>query len=379
MNLLGIHLTLLIGPNIPTPAPPTFLEALDSVEVTHNDEERSGFQLMFKVGRGQSDVLDYALLNSPLLQPFNRVVLVVTFGAVPQVLMDGIITHQQLSPGERPGGTLLTITGEDVSVMMDLEEKSVEHPAQPEAIIALKLISSYAQYGLIPMVIPPPTIDIPLPTERIPVQQNTDLVYLQEMASRFAYVFYITPGPAPLINTAYWGPPQRIGIPQRALSVNMGPNTNVVGDVNFQYNSLEHAFMEGILQDRQTGLRIPVQTRVSTRTPLVSKPAWLTQSHVRTRRFSSTGLNTAQAYSLAQAETDRSMDRVLTATGELDATRYETLLKPRGLVGLRGVGFSYDGFYYVKSVTHRIRRGEYHQSFTLTREGQGAISPVVVP
>ncbi len=379
MSLLGVTLSLLLGPTAPLPAPVRFAEALERVEVTHSDEGRSGFQLVFKVGRSKLDLLDYAELSSPLLQPFSRVVLLVTFNAVPQVLMDGIITHQQLSPGDGPGQARLTVTGEDVSVMMDLEEKSVEHPAQPEAIIALKIIASYAQYGLIPTVIPPPSVDIPLPTERIPVQQATDLDYLQEMAARFAYVFYVTPGPAPLTNTAYWGPPPRLGVPQRALSVNMGPHTNVLGDVNFQYNSLEPIFVEGQIQDRQTGQETPVQTMASTRIPLVSKPAWQTQSHVRTRRFRQSGLNTVQAYARAQAETDRSTDRVLTATGELDATRYQALLKPRGLVGLRGVGFSYDGFYYVKSVTHVIRRGEYRQRFTLTREGQGAISPVVIP
>ncbi len=379
MSLLGVTLTLLLGPTAPLPAPVRFGQALERVEVTHSDEGRSGFQLVFKVGRSKLDLLDYPELSSPLLQPFSRVVLLVTFNAVPQVLMDGIITHQQLSPGERPGESRLTVTGEDVSVMMDLEEKSVEHPAQPEAVIALKIIASYARYGLIPTVIPPPTVDIPLPTERIPVQQATDLAYLQEMAARFAYVFYVTPGPAPLTNTAYWGPPPRLGAPQRALSVNMGPHTNVLGDVNFQYNSLEPTFVEGQIQDRQTGQESPVQTRASTRIPLVSRPAWQTQAHVRTRRFRQSGLNTVQAYARAQAETDRSTDRVLMATGELDATRYQALLKPRGLVGLRGVGLSYDGFYYVKSVTHLIQRGEYRQRFTLTREGQGAISPVVVP
>ena len=54
---------------------------------------------------------------------------------------------------------------------------------------------------------------------------------LREMAARYGYVFYITPGPAPMTNTAYWGPPIRAGIPQRALSVNMGPETNVEREV----------------------------------------------------------------------------------------------------------------------------------------------------
>jgi hypothetical protein len=226
MSLLGTHLTLLMGPTVPVPAPPTFLEALESVTVTHSDEGRSGFQIMFRAGRSSTDVLDYAMLSNPLLRPFNRVVLIVTFNVIPQVLMDGIITDQQFSPSNQPGASTLTVTGEDVSVMMDLEEKSVEHPAQPEAVIALKIIASYAQYGLIPGVIPPPAIDVPLPTERTPVQQGTDLEYLQQMAARFGYVFYVTPGPAPLTNTAYWGPPVRVGVPQKAISVNMGPNTN---------------------------------------------------------------------------------------------------------------------------------------------------------
>jgi hypothetical protein len=378
VSLLGTHLTMLIGPSVPVPAPVSFLEALDSVTVTHSDEGRSGFQIQFRAGRSASDLLDYALLSNPLLKPFNRVVLVVTFGAVPQVLMDGMITDQQFSPSSQPGASKLTVTGEDVSVMMDLEEKSVEHPAQPEAVIALKLIGSYAQYGLIPMVLPPPAIDVPLPTERIPVQQSTDLEYLQELAERFGYVFYVTAGPAPLANTAYWGPPVRAGVPQRAITVNMGPNTNAEIS-NARYDSMAATFVEGQVQDRRAGEVVPVQTFASTRLPLVSQPAWATQAHVRTRQFRQSGLDTMQALTRAQAETDASTDSVVEVTGELDADRYGALLQPRGLVGVRGAGYSYDGFYYVKSVTHNVRKGEYKQSFTLTREGLGAISPVVIP
>ena len=378
MNLLGTLLTVLIGKGAPLPAPLLLMDNLDSVEVTHSDQGRSGFQMVFRAGRTRTDLVDYGLLTNPLLKPLNRVVLLVTFNAFPEVLMDGIITHSELNPGNAPGSATLTVTGEDVSIMMDLKERPVEHPAQPEAVIALKIIASYPKLGLIPVVIPPPTVDIPLPTERTPVQLETDLQYLQDMAARFGYVFYVTPGPAPLVNTAYWGPPKRIGVPQRALSVNMGPNTNVAS-INFQYNALQPTFVEGRVQDRQTGQDMPVQTRTSTRIPLSSQPAALTQSDVRIRQFRQTGLNTVQAFARAQGETDASVDQVLTATGELDTGAYEAILKPRGLVGLRGAGYSHDGMYYVKRVTHRLRKGEYKQSFTLTRDGLGAITPVVIP
>ena len=378
MSFLGTHLTLLIGPTVPVPVPPNFLEALEQAEVTHNEEERSGFSLTFKIGRSSADLLDYAILSSPLLNVFNRVMMLVTFNAVPEVLMDGIITHQEYDPGNRPGEARITVKGQDVSVMMDLEEKSAEHPAQAEMIIVFKILGSYAQYGLIPNVIPPPSIDVPLPIERTPVQQDTDLQYLQDMAARFGYVFYITPGPAPLTNTAYWGPPVRGGVPQKALSINMGPSSNA-SIPSFSYNALSTAFVAGQIQDRLTNQTLPVQTVASTRLPLVSQPAWATQRQTRTQQLRQSGLNTMQAYTQAQSEIDKSTDRTLEVSGELDAARYEALLKPRGVVGLRGAGYSYDGLYYVKSVTHNISIGEYSQRFTLTREGLGSITPVVIP
>src|SRR5690606_13334156 len=130
-----------------------------------------------------------------------------------------------------------TVTGVDVSVMMDLKEEIREHPAQPEPVIAALLTARYALYGLVPMVLPPATMEMPLPTERTPVQHATDLGFINQMAQRFGHVFYIDPGPLPGMNVAYWGPPIRAGVPQRALSVGMGPATNVAS-VNVQYNAL---------------------------------------------------------------------------------------------------------------------------------------------
>lgn len=375
---LGIHLTLLLGPTVAVPAPPQYMEALQRVEVTHSDRGRSGFQLTFAAGRsGLSSLMDFPLLSLPLLKPFNRAILIVTFNAMPRVLMDGIITNQQLNPGSEPGSTTLSITGEDVSVMMDLEEKNNEHPAQDETIIANKIILGYARYGLIPMVIPPLVIDPPIPTERIPVQRATDLDYLQQMATLHGYVFYVTPGPTPFTNRAYWGPPIRVGVPQKALSTNLGAETNVLS-LNFQNNALAPTLVSGNVQDRQTNQTMQVQTFSSTRIPLSSQPSVLAnQPNVRTKRFQGSGLNTTQAFARAQGETNASTDDVVTITGELDALRYGSILQARELVGLRGAGFTYDGFYYVKQVSHTISKGEYRQRFTITREGVGSNTPTV--
>jgi hypothetical protein len=380
--LLGVNLSLLIGPTVPLPATPDIAEALQSASVTQNDEGRSGFQIVLQIGRaGPTDLLDYRLLLNPLLRPFNRVILTALFNAIPRVLIDGLITNQQFSPGNEPGTATLTLTGEDVSVAMDMEKKRAEWPAMSEMVIANVIIGTYAQYGLVPMVMPPPTIDQPLPIERTPVQQGTDLDYLKSMAQRFGFVFYVESGPVPGVNTAYWGPPNRTGLPQRALTVNQCPEMNV-DSINFTYNGMAPTIVDDVVQDKLTNSSMPVMTFASLRLPpLAAMPALPFQlPNVRTSLLDqSSGLSIIEAYAHAQGVTDKSVDSVVTAQGELDALRYGDVLTPRGIVGLRGAGFTFDGLYYVKSVSHSISKGKFKQRFNLSREGTGAITPVVIP
>jgi hypothetical protein len=376
---LGINLALFIGPSVPFPAPAFLVESLRSVEVTNTDEGRDGFQITFSTGRsGPADLFDHSLLAGPLLSTFNRVIIMLTLGAVPKTLIDGIITNIQLNPSNEPGQSTLIVTGEDVGVMMDMEEKSETYPNQPDPVIVTRIISSYAKYGLIPMVMPPPALDVPLMTDRIPSQHGTDLSYITELARLHGYVFYIEPE-LPGINTAYWGPLNLTGIPQKALSVDMGPQTNV-SSINFQYSALSPTMVDGSVQDRMLNIVLPVKTFASTRPPLSSRPAWLVnQPNVRSSQFRESGLNTIQAFGRAQAETDRSSTNVLVANGEIDSLQYGDILQARKLVGVRGAGNSHDGLYYVKKVTHNIKLGEYKQSFILLREGFGSLTPVIPP
>jgi hypothetical protein len=379
MSLLGIRLTILAGTTVPIPPPRSITESLVSVEITHSDEARSGFQIVFQVGRDRTNFLDFPLLQSSQFKPLSRVIIWVTLGVIPQVLMDGIITNQQLSPGSESGGSTLTITGEDVSIMMDRQERNVEHPAQSDAIVATKIIGQYAQYGLIPQVIPPPSVDLPTPVERVPTQQATDLTYLQELARRHNFVFYISPGPAPGTNLAYWGPQIRQGIPQPALSYNLGHHSNIES-LTFQNDALSATGVTGQVQDQVTNLTLPVFSLSSLLPALSGNPPDLSNLLTAGQQiFRPAGQNAVQAFAQAQAQADASTRDVVTAEGELNALRYGGILQARSLVGLRGVGLSYSGNYYIKKVTHAISREAYKQRFTLAREGLGAAAPLVRP
>jgi hypothetical protein len=379
MGPLGIHLELMVGPTVPVPAPHDVTSALKSVEIRHSDEGRSGFQLQFEAGRdGPIGVADNPMALNPLLSPFNRVIVMVTFDVMPVVLIDGVITNSQLAASNHPGASTLTLTGEDVSVMLDMEEKSAEWLGMPDPLIATLIILSYAQYGLIPMVIPPPISLPPNPVESVPVQQGTDLSYLRDLAAFYGYVFFVIPGPAPGTNTAYWGPNVPLGAPLPALRIGTNPQSNVAS-MNFTYDALKPELVEGQNQDPTIGADLPVRSIPTVRPPLALRPAVVTQfPNVRRRQYRDSGASTPEALASAQGTTDASTE-VVQGTGEVDALRYGRALFPRSLVGVAGAGLTYDGLYYVKQVSHSITRSHYKQSVTLTREGLTTTVPAVVP
>jgi hypothetical protein len=373
--LKDVHLTLLMGPVVPVPVPREVVDALASVQVTSAAGQRSGFQLTFTLAT--KSVLNTILTLLPQVGPTIRVIIVVTTGGIPTVLMDGLVAHHQVSPNVETGQSTLVLSGEDLSSAMDLVEfTGLPYPAMPaEARVAL-IIAKYAMFGLIPLVIPSLFLDVPLPTEQIPVHQGTDLAYIVGLAQNVGYVFYVDPGPAPGTSVAYWGPQIKVGIPQPALNVNMDAFTNVES-LSFSFNAAGPTLPVVYIQNKESKISIPIP--IPPITPLSPPLGVIPPLPSRVEFLNDTAkLSPMAAIAKGLALAADSSDAV-TATGSLDVLRYGRILKPRGLVGVRGAGLAYDGLYYVKSVTHDLKRGEYKQSFTLTRNALVSITPVVPP
>jgi hypothetical protein len=379
MNILGVHLTLMIGPDpVAVFASPPVIEALSEVEVTHQDEGRSGFRLTFTVGRsGPFDLIDFGLVSNPGLALNSRVILILSFNATPRVLIDGIVTRRDLIPGNRPGEGRLVLSGQDLGVVLERKAVPAEHPAMDETAIAAFLALNYARYGMVPVVVPPQVIDPVVPVDRTPVQTTDDWQYLTDLAERHGYCFYIESGPAPFVNTLYFGPRVRPDIQQKTLSVNLGPESNA-SDLNFTNDALAPERVEAQVQDRLTGQVVPVLTPVSTRAPIGLLPDYLRLGlAVRTVSMRTSGLSITQAFGRAQGHFDRSVDDSLTATGTLDPLRYNGVLRARAKVDLRGAGFTFNGTWVVRRVHHLIAGGRYTQDFTLSRHDSGPLVPLV--
>lgn len=372
IGALGIRLILWVGPTIPLPAPPGVMKALTEVTVTNDSEGQDGFQLTLTLGKDQ--LLDFGVVSAGTFEPMRRVVIGVLMGASPEVLIDGVVTHHQVVPSSEPGKSTMTVTGKDLTQVMDLDERNDDYPNQPDFVIFSRLVGTYPQYGLVPQ--PTPTADVPIMLQRVPRQHETDLQFIRRLAERNGFVFYVEPMTVG-VNNAYFGPETHVGAPQPALSLNMGPSTNVES-LDFSLDAMAPVSSAGSMLDPTSMSAVPIPSVPSLRVPPLSSSPTEARRTVLLRQSANESASRASAS--AAAVVSNAPDSV-TGNGKLDAARYGSVLRARKLVGVRGAGASYDGMYYVRRVTHQIepQRSSYKQSFTLSREGTGSLVPMVMP
>lgn len=369
----GIRLSLFIGP-VPIPAPSEVVEALSSARVeTGAGESQSGFELTFDLPI-RSPLRTLFLLTGGGSLPLMRVVLVAQIDGRAEPVIDGVTTNVETQPGEGGVGKLV-VKGKDLSALMDMIELTgLPFPAMSPAMRVLFVLAKYAAFGVIPLVIPSIVEDLPIPIQRIPQQRGSDYAYVKRLAQQCGYVFYLEPGPVAGTSKAYWGPEIRVGEPQPALSVNMDALSNVEA-LNFNFDKERKTMPIVFFQEpnSKAPIGIPIPDISPLNPPLGAVPPLPPQI----RALDDTAqMSPLSALMSGLAFAGQHSDSVF-GSGRLDVSRYGRLLKSRQLVGVRGAGLPFNGLYYVKSVTHDIKRGEYKQSFTLARNGLISTLPTV--
>ncbi|MCX5205373.1 hypothetical protein OG897_28430 [Streptomyces sp. NBC_00237] len=362
----GVRLQLLLGPTVVRPAPYEVVNSLIDVQVLNSSERADAFRLTFALGK--DGFSEYGLLREGYFDPPARVSVAVLMAGSFTVLINGIVTDNQVAPSGRPGGSTLVVTGDDLSFDLTLTERSSTFPDQSDSDIVKKIL---ADHGLRPEVTT--TTDKPSEQEGLPTWQGNDLSCVRGLARRNGFVFFVEPTVVPGISTAYWGPQPRGGGSQPALTTGMGPDSNVDGVISFDFNAAGPATPQVTILDPRTGLTIDIPVPSGLLAALSGRPAAALRTVVAR---DVAGLDPVRAALRALTTAGESSDAV-TGQGELDAVRYGGVLRARRRVGVRGAGLGYDGEYYVKEVTHLLQVGSYRQGFVLTREGLGAAFPRV--
>jgi hypothetical protein len=371
----GITATLLIG--LPAlPAPPPLVEALQKIEIETSTEIASVFRLRFDLT--QSPGADWDLIGPQYeetpFRPFTPVQIRVKVGIeIPQTIINGYISGQQVLYANEGGASALEITGMDATMLMNLQEKVVRWP-MPDDQIAEAIFS---QYLITPMV--SPTLPSLTEPEGTTTQRGTDIRFLRRLAQRHGYECFVQPQPQTGTDLGYFGPATNYPGPAEAvLNVRMGPDTNV-SDFKIRYDMARPT--------TAVGSGLDVKTRAPSVFPMFGPatpppvaglypygvPMGLDDTVTRsfgpqpqpiifpaeTGEFTAPGLSTA-----TQAIVNRSSWAVM-AEGTVGPD--VGVLRPGGTINVRGAGLFFNGSYYVTRVSHTIESGSYIQKFEAQR------------
>jgi len=372
----GFYLTLMMGPFSASPVPQAVIDALTEVQVSSTVGSQSGFQLKFTVGKNS---LVQQMIAAGNFDPRQRVIIAVTVNGSTEVLMDGIITKQDYTPSSAAGKSTLTVTGLDLTALMDfIDFTGIPYPAIPFFLAVDIILAKYLVLGIVPLVIPPIISLFDNPIENFRKQRGTDYSFVQEMASEVGAVFYLDPGPQTGMSLAYWGPDlsKMFGGMQPALTINFDATTNV-DSLNFSYDgTLVTQFFVTILEPNT---KIPIPIPVPSIDLLKASLAAQSPTALKSKQLKPVANKNPAEAALAALASEFVTADAITGSGNIDVLRYGHVFKARQLAAVRGAGAYYDGKYYVKSVTHNIKRGEYKQSFSLARGGVGSsVSTVTV-
>jgi hypothetical protein len=143
------------------------------------------------------------------------------------VLIDGVVTQQQMLPGADAAHSTLSITGEDLS-RGDAADRlqRFPFPATPaEGRVGLMLLK-YAWLGIVPMVI---RRDDRRADRRTRFRRSRHRFRLHQRARRQGRLrIYLEPQSTPGMSIGYWGADQG-RVPQPALNINMDAHSNCEG------------------------------------------------------------------------------------------------------------------------------------------------------
>jgi hypothetical protein len=347
----------------PLPAP--FMQALRQIEIETAVGQASILRLHFDLSRtflGDLDVMAF-----DIFQPMFPVSIRLSSGlGLPQCLVNAFIRDTKLAAGNEPGRSTLEVVAIDaLGTTMSHIQQPLTWPNLPDSVVAQML---FTKYGMLSAVVPTAPTRTMLDT--VTTQRAHDAAFLMQLARRNHYEIYVQPDPVTGLDLGHFHPPLTLAPPQGVLSVDFGTETNL-NRFDVAYDMLRPTGVLTASSDPRTRVVAPIAGVLSLDPPMGREPT-LNRILVPPveRIYGTDAANPAEAL-LQAASRATSSSRTIRATGEVDGLKYTRPLLAGLPVLVRGAGSQHSGLYYVTSVTHRISRDDYTQSFSAWRNAVG--------
>src|SRR5262245_39740334 len=344
------------------------MDALQRVEIVTEIGERGSFRLSFLL-KPNSNLPELFLLESADL---IRVVMVVDEAGGPSVLMDGVVVEHAVSTRTDDEPAMLAISGQDLTLKMDLVEQVRPFSAMPIHTRIQLILAGYGALGIVPSVVPPAITEIPIPAERVPHQVGTDYSYIRSLAAMVGHRFTLDPGPAPGSSVAYWGPEPRGDPSQPSLVIDF-EHPQAVTALQLRFDATHSVAPEALVLEPSSKalIPIPVPDIAVLKPPLGDS---LPPAHRHRRLHATAKLTPGEAAGALLAVAARSAE-AMTGRGILHVSRERSSLRAGSIVKVQGAAKPFEGLFAVSRVRHVMTPHRHHQEFELVRAGVAAQAP----
>jgi len=334
-------------------------DELISLEVELSDELPATFRMSIAMSTDPSSGT-WRFQDEERFRIWKQVDIAVGFvDSGPEDLFSGYITRVQPRYPQDDGQCVLEIAGIDGSVLMDREEKLKDWPDKADSDIAREILGAYPLEANVD-----DTEIVHEEAASTVIQRETDLRFVQRLARRNGFTFYVDGGTANFKRVD----PQTLRHP--ILAAHFGAETSL-SSFRATVDALRPARVSMFQLDHLSKEVLVAEVDSLESDPLGSldaaaflPPSFAGPSTVYVANNAVTGRPEMDA--LCQHLFTEGAAFV-TGEGDVDSSVYNHVLRPRGLVTIKGVGETYSGDYYVSFVRHTITRGGYSQLLRVTR------------
>ena len=334
-------------------------EDLVSLDVELCDDLPASFRLV--VGTAKEEGGTWTYLDEERFRPWTPVTVEAGFvESGREEVFSGYVTSAVVTLDPNPSRGTIEISGIDGSVLMDREEKLAAWPNKKDSDIATQILQLH---GFTPTVEDTAVVhDEALSTV---IQRETDWQFLRRLALRNGFDCWVEG------TDAFFRPTPTDPEPQPVLAAHFGGETNLTRFA-VTVDALRPMEVAMFQVDRFAKEVLAAEVTASPQDALGSlTPPTLLSAGVPAGRLvvaknAATGAPEMQALCEGLV---REGAWFVSAEGAIDAGAYGHVLRPRGLVTIKGVGETHSGVYYVSFAKHAFTRDGYTQTFRVQRDG----------
>jgi phage baseplate assembly protein W len=335
------------------PASDELMGYISEIQVEDNGTMPDIFRIFINIEKTEVD--DWAFISDKNFEPFKLFRIYIKIGQIEECLIDGYVTDHKIHFSENPNDSYLELIGMDQTYLLDLDHKIEDFTQYSDSNIARHIFEDC--HGIPSKVdsTPKPSYN---PYKR-KIQNGTDLQFLRELAKLNGFVCYIESG------EGYFKKPTFQGEPQKDLAINFLNETNVT---SFDIISTR-------LKPTKTSIKKfdskgnPIDLGSNPYIILYNKDKENVHDFAKSHEISelSINLNPNKNLQLLKDPIVDNSNWLIVAVGELDVGVYQSVLRSKKPVRLKGAGYHYSGKYYVSRVLHKLIPEKYTQRFELKR------------